>query len=447
MKITKHLFYYVLFFISTLGYTQSSILIKNAQVWDGLSDTVQPNTSVLIQDNLIVAVGPSIRAPRGAQIIDARGKTLIPGLSDAHVHLTLTEGMQKIRGEAHWMYTALRAGVSAEHFLQLGFTTVRDLGGPVFGLKKAIDEGLVPGPRIYPSGAFISQTSGHGDSRNPNEPNPYWAGNSLHPIDALGWAFVVDGRTEVLKAARENLRQGATQLKVMAGGGIDSEFDPIHSVQFTPDELRAAVEAAEDWDTYVAVHIYNSEGAIRALEAGVKCLDHGHLLNEVAIKLIKEKQAWLVPQAYWIDAPADFWAPGQDRIPPETLKKVNIVLEGTQKQMDLAKKYNLKLGFGSDAYGGLGLESLALTEFTARQKWYTPVEILRQATSGNAELFALSGKTNPYQQGALGVIQAGAYADLLLYDGNPLENLSVVTDPKKFLKLIIKDGKIYKDEL
>ncbi len=136
MKITKHLLYYVLFFISTLGYTQSSILIKNAQVWDGLSDTVQPNTSVLIQDNLIVAVGPSIRAPRGAQIIDARGKTLIPGLSDAHVHLALTEGMQKIRGEAHWMYTALRAGISAEHFLQLGFTTVRDLGGPVFGLKK-----------------------------------------------------------------------------------------------------------------------------------------------------------------------------------------------------------------------------------------------------------------------------------------------------------------------
>ena len=321
MKITKHLLYYVLFFISSLGYTQSSILIKNAQVWDGLSDTVQPNTSVLIQDNLIVAVGPSIRTPRGAQIIDARGKTLIPGLSDAHVHLALTEGMQKIRGEAHWMYTALRAGVSAEHFLQLGFTTVRDLGGPVFGLKKAIDEGLVPGPRIYPSGAFISQTSGHGDSRNPNEPNPYWAGNSLHPIDALGWAFVVDGRTEVLKAARENLRQGATQLKVMAGGGIDSEFDPIHSVQFTPDELRAAVEAAEDWDTYVAVHIYNSEGAIRALEAGVKCLDHGHLLNETAIKLIKEKQAWLVPQAYWIDAPADFWAPGQDRIPPRNIEK------------------------------------------------------------------------------------------------------------------------------
>ena len=447
MKSIKNLLYSALFIFTTAGYAQQSILIKNAQVWDGLSDTATPNTSVLIQDNLIVAVGPSLQAPGGAQIIDANGKTLIPGLSDAHVHLALTEGMQKIRGEAHWMYTALRASASAEHFLQLGFTTVRDLGGPVFGLKRAIDEGLVPGPRIYPSGAFISQTSGHGDSRNRNEPNPYWLGNTLHPIDALGWAFVVDGRAEVLKAARENLRQGATQLKVMAGGGIGSEFDPIHSVQFTPDELRAAVEAAEDWDTYVAVHIYNSDGAIRALEAGVKCLDHGHLLNEVAIKLLKEKDAWLVPQAYWIDAPADLWAPGQDQIPPEILKKVNIVLEGTKKQMDLAKKYEVKLGFGSDAYGGLGLESLALTEFTARLKWYSPVEILKQATSGNAALLALSGKTNPYLEGALGVIQPGAYADVLLYDGNPLENLSVVTDPQKFLKLIIKDGKIYKDAL
>jgi imidazolonepropionase-like amidohydrolase len=428
-------------------YAQQTILITNAQVWDGTSDRVVPNTSVLIEDHLIVKVAPTIKAPKGTQIIDAQGKTLIPGLSDAHVHLALTMGMHTIRGQAHWMYTALRAAASAENFLMQGFTTVRDLGGPVFGLKKAIDEGLVPGPRIFPSGAFISQTSGHGDSRTANELSTYWYGNIMHPIDALGWAFVVDGRAEVLKAARENLRQGATQLKVMAGGGIDSDFDPIHSVQFTVDELRAAVSAAEDWDTYVAVHIYNSEGAIRALEAGVQCLDHGHLLNETAIKKIKEKNAWLVPQAYWIDAPADFWAPGQDQIPPETLKKVKIVLEGTKRQMDLAKKHQIKMGFGSDAYGGLGLESLALMEFTARTKWYTPVEVLKQATSGNAQLLALSGKTNPYLEGPLGVIVAGAYADLLIYEGNPLEDIRVLTDPKEHLKLIMKDGKIFKNEL
>lgn len=446
MKLNTPFCITLLFFVaSALG--QQSILIKNAKVWDGTSDKAVPNTSVLIENNTITAVGPELKIPKGAKIIDARGNTLIPGMSDAHVHLALTMGMQTIRGQAHWMYTAIKAAKSAENFLMQGFTTVRDLGGPVFGLKKAIDEGLVPGPRIYPSGAFISQTSGHGDARTANELSPLWNGNQTHPIDALGWAFVVDGRAEVLKAARENLRQGASQLKIMAGGGIGSDFDPIHSVQFTLDELQAAVSAAEDWDTYVAVHIYNSEGAIRALEAGVKCLDHGHLLNEDAIKMIKEKNAWLVPQAYWIDAPADLWAPGQDQIPPEILKKVNLVLEGTQKQMDLAKKYQLNLGFGSDAYGGLGLESLALMEFTARTKWYSNLEILKQATSGNAELLGLSGKTNPYKDGQLGVIAAGAYADLLIYEGNPLEDISIVTKPDERLKLIMKDGELFKNEL
>ena len=263
----------------------------------------------------------------------------------------------------------------------------------------------------------------------------------------LGWSFVVDGVPEVLKATRENLRKGATQIKVMAGGGIASDFDPIHSVQFTFEELEAAVQAAADWDTYVAVHIYESKGAIRALNAGVKCLDHGHLLNEEVVKLIKEKDAWLVPQAFWTDTPASFWVPGEDTIPEALNKKIKPVLEGTDTVFKLAKKYDINVGFGSDAYGDLGYESYALKEFTTRTAWYSPLEILKQATSGNARLLSLSGKINPYTEGKLGVIKTGAYADLLIYEGNPLEDIEIVADHEQNLKLIMKDGTLFKNEL
>ncbi len=426
---------------------QNTTLIKNVNVWDGTSDKLNKNVSVLIEDNLIKQVAKNIPEPNNATILDGGGKTLIPGLSDVHVHLSSTLGDKEVRNDAHWMYTSIRTAISAENFLMLGFTTVRDLGGPVFGVKRAIDEGLVPGPRIYPSGAYISQTSGHGDFRNANEPSTHWSGGPMHAVDAMGWTFVVDGVPEVLKASRENLRQGATQLKVMAGGGISSDFDPIHSVQFTTEELEAAVQAAADWDTYVAVHIYESKGAIRALNAGVKCLDHGHLIDEETVKLIKEKDAWLVPQAFWTMAPASFWVPGQDKIPASLYKKIKPVLDGTVNEMELAKKYDINVAFGSDAYGALGYESYALLEFEARTKWYSPLEVLKQATTENAKLLSLSGKLNPYVEGKIGVIKEGAYADLLIYDGNPLKDIQVIVNHEENLKLIMKDGKIYKNKL
>lgn len=441
----KSLFLLVFLILQLSIKAQSTILIKNVDVWNGTDNALQKNQNVLINGNLIEKVGKNISTPEGALVVDGKGNTMIPGLSDAHVHLSATLGDGELRNNTHWMYTALRTAKAAENFLMLGFTTVRDLGGPVFGLKRAVDEGLVPGPRIYPSGAYISQTSGHGDFRSANEPSVHLSGGQMHPADLLGWSFVVDGVPEVLKAARENLRKGATQLKVMAGGGISSDFDPIHSVQFTPAELEAAVQAAADWDTYVAVHIYESKGAIRALNAGVKCLDHGHLINEETIKLIKEKDAWLVPQAFWTNTPASFWVPGKDTIPEGLYKKIKPVLEGTDNVFNLAKKHGINVGFGSDAYGALGYESYALLEFTSRTKWYTPLEILKQATSGNARLLSLSGKINPYTEGKLGVIAEGAYADLLLYEGNPLENIDIIAQPEKTLKLIMKNGVIYKN--
>lgn len=426
-----------------LALGQSAILIQNVNVWDGTSDDLLLNQQVLIEGNLIKQVAEEVVAPAQARRIDGQGKTLIPGLSDAHLHLAFTMSLKETRNEADWMYTSIRAAKAAENFLAMGFTTIRDLGGPVFGLKRAIDEGLVPGPRIFPSGAFISQTSGHGDLRNPNDLHPHWSDAAPHPMDAQGWSFVVDGVAEVLKASRENLKRGATQLKVMAGGGIGSDFDPIHSIQFTPEELRAAVQAAADWDTYVAVHVYHAAGIRRALEAGVKCIDHGHLIDEEAIKLLKEKGAWLVPQSHWLMQPK----PDPETTPAHRIQKMETVLAGAEREMALAKQYQVNLAFGTDAFGPLGGEAKALNEFLTRSRWFTPVEVLRQATSENAKLFALSGKLHPYTAGRLGVIEEGAYADLLIYEGNPLEDIRVIVDYKEHLQFIMKNGEIFKNEL
>lgn len=224
----------------------------------------------------------------------------------------------------------------------------------------------------------------------------------------------------------------------MAGGGITSKSDPIHTIQFTQEELEAGVQAASDWGTYVGVHVYTPAAIIRALNAGVKSIEHGQLINEEAMKMIKEKDAFLVPQSYWT-----MRDPATSSNPQKFLE----VRKGAENEMNLAKKYGVKVAFGSDVFGNLGIAPQSMAEFTSRVRWYTPVEVLKQATSLNAELFALSGKLNPYPDGELGVIKEGAYADLLIYEGNPLQDIQVVVDFQKNLKFIMKDGKIYKNEL
>lgn len=416
----------------------SSVVFINVNVWDGLSDSVVKNIQVVVVGNRIRQVGSGVTLPGGAKIIDGKGGTLIPGLSDAHVHLMFNKPMDQLYNSAPMAYVAVRAARSAENFLQEGFTTVRDMGGPVGGIKRAIDEGTIPGPRIYPSEAIISQTCGHGDMRNPNEINSHLTCNCAPAFELLGWSYLADGRPEVLNAVRENLRHGASQIKMMAGGGISTNYDPLHTIQFTEDELRAGVQAASDWGTYVGVHVYHPEGIMRALNAGVRTIEHGHLINDTAMIMIRDKGAYLVPQSYWVlmsDSMSNH---------PAKFREAQL---GAAHEMELAKKYGVKLGFGTDVFGHLGVEKDALKEFTARTQWFTPVEILKQATSGNAEIFALSGQLNPYPEGPLGVIKEGAYADLLIYDGNPLEDLQLVVDYPAHLKLIMKDGKIYKNEL
>jgi len=229
----------------------------------------------------------------------------------------------------------------------------------------------------------------------------------------------------------------------MAGGGIASSYDPIDTLQYTPEEMRAAVKAATNWNTYVLVHAYTDDAVRQALEAGVKSIEHGMLMEEETMALIKEKGAYLSPQAY-------IFSPSEAELAamPESIrKKVIQVIEGLDTMMKMAKKHNVKVAFGTDTYGSPEKLATQSKEFAARLKWYRPVEILRQTTSVNAELFATSGPRNPYQEGSLGVIKEGAYADLLIVDGNPLMDIRLLEDPQENLRLIMKDGKVYKNTL
>lgn len=415
----------------------TAILFKNVRIFDGNASAVTPPSYLLVEGDTIAKISSEpISSPDEylTTVIDGKNRVLIPGLIDAHYH----SAGQYANPDVDYGYNYIVAGVSASHILLEGFTTVRDLGGPSFGLKKAIDDGIISGPRIYPSGAMISQTGGHGDSRSWNELNPKFGGNV--PLKELnGGSVIVDGRTEVLAAVREQLRHGASQIKLATTGGAGSEYDPIDGLQFTLDEIKAAVEVASDWGTYVTVHNYTPEGARRAIEAGVKVIDHGQLLDEPTIKLIAEKGIWLSLQPF---VPPSGTVVVPDFKNKSSYAKYLLITSGTDNVYRLAKKYHVKIAFGTDS--GPSEDQLQKLSFLSR--WFTAPEVLHQVTAANGELIALSGRRNPYPK-KLGVIEVGAYADLLLVDGNPLENIKLLETPEKSLFVVVKNGKVYKNTI
>jgi imidazolonepropionase-like amidohydrolase len=337
-------------------------------------------------------------------------------------------------------YTNLLAGAEATDTLMRGFTTVRDMGGSVFGLKRAIEEGVVVGPRIYPSGAMITVTSGHGDFRQDYEV-PRVIGGPLTRMERLGGSMVADSPDEVRTRAREQLMLGASQIKLTAGGGVASPHSPLDVSTFTVPELRAAVEAAGNWNTYVAVHAYTSAAIQGAIEAGVKCIEHGHLMDEATAKMIAEKGIWLSTQPFLDDQDMPPFPPGS----PERAKMLQVI-SGTDNVYRLAKKYKLKTAFGTDILFSPPWAKRQGAQLAKLVRWYTPAEALIMATGTNGQLLALSGPRNPYP-GKLGVVEEGALADLLLVDGNPLENIKLMEDPAKNFVVIMKDGKVYKNTL
>jgi len=335
-------------------------------------------------------------------------------------------------------YNNLLAASEATATLMRGFTTIRDMGGPSFGLKRAIDEGLVAGPRIYPSGAIITITGGHGDFRQLTD-LPRTIGGMLSRMELIGGSLVADSTDEVRVRAREQLMQGASQVKLTAGGGVASPFSPLDVSTFTEPELRAAVEAADNWGTYVATHAYTPVAIQRSIAAGVRCIEHGHLMDEASAKLIAEKGVWLSTQPF-LDIS------GAAALGPSEQDKMRQVVAGTDRVYALAKKYKIKTAFGTDVLFSKALADKQGSMLAALTRWYTPAEALTMATSTNAELLSLSGLRNPYP-GKLGVVEEGALADLLLVDGNPLDDIKLVEDPAKNFVVIMKDGRIYKNRL
>jgi imidazolonepropionase-like amidohydrolase len=360
----------------------------------------------------------------------------MPGLIDAHWHAMLVRPTPAVVIGSDVGYTTLLAGAEATATLLRGFTTVRDLGGPSFSLKRAIDEGILPGPRIYPSGAMISITGGHGDFRQLTD-LPRTIGGMLSRIEKLGGAMIADSPDEVRVRVREQLMLGASQIKLTAGGGVASPFSPLNASTFTEAELRAAVEAAENWGTYVGTHAYTSASVQRSIAAGVRVIEHGHLMDETSARLMAEKGIWLSTQPFLDLA-------GAAALPGPQQARMRQVIAGTDNVYALAKKYRLKTAFGTDVLFSQALAERQGQYLVDLTPWYTPAEALIMATSTNADLLTLSGNRNPYP-GKLGTIEDGAFADLLLVDGNPLENLALVPDPAKNFLVIMKDGRIYKD--
>lgn len=425
--------------IFAAGPQPTTVLFDNVRVFDGKSDQLSAPMHVLVRGNTIAQISSApIPVDRSAAtlVINGEGRTLMPGLIDAHVHLMFATVPQITALTSDLGFISIAGAKAAEDMLLRGFTSVRDLGGPVFGLKRAIDSGLAPGPRIWPSGAFISQTGGHGDFRLPNELPA--APGSFSNSERVGAAAIADSPDAVRQRAREQLALGASQLKLMAGGGVSSLYDPLDVTQYTEAELRAAVEAAENWGTYVAVHAYTPRAVRQALEAGVKCIDHGQLLDEPTVKLMARAGAWWSLQPFIEDGMSPFPEGSPSRL------KQREMYAGTDTAYRLAKKHKVKLAWGTDNLFNAAKAKTQGAQLAGMTRWFTPAEVLRIATSGNAELLALSGPRSPYA-GRLGVVEEGALADLLLVDGNPLADISVVADAAKHFVVIMKDGRIYKN--
>jgi imidazolonepropionase-like amidohydrolase len=417
-------------------------LFQEVRIFDGTSNALSTPMNVLVRGGTIEKISHDPITPDSSgnpRIIAGSGRTLMPGLIDVHWHAMLVRPTVAALLTGDVGHLNLQAGAEATATLLRGFTTVRDMGGPVFALKRAIDEGVLPGPRVYPSGAMISVTSGHGDFRQPFE-LPRRLGDPRSRGEQIGGAMIADSPDEVRVRVREQLLLGASQIKLTAGGGVASPHSPLDVSTFTEPELRAAVEAAENWGTYVATHAYTPVSMQRAIAAGVKCIEHGHLMDERTAELMAEKDIWLSTQPF-PDEIADAFPMGS----PERAKAAEVVA-GTARTFELAKKHNIKTAFGTDILFSPRLAERQGELLAKLAGWYTPAEALRMATATNARLLALSGKRNPYP-GKLGTLEEGALADLLLVDGDPMANLKLLENPRKNLLVIMKDGAIYKNAL
>lgn len=412
------------------------IVFREVRVVDVRNGRVGDPTQVVVRAGIIESIGAAEEVPAGARVIAGEGRTLIPGLIDAHWHSLFAAAPLALAMTGDVGFLHILAATTARDTVLRGFTTVRDAGGPAFGLKQAIDSGLVPGPRIFPSGAMISQTGGHGDFRSRHEIPRGRAGQLSH-AELVGAVRIADGVDAVFEAAREQLMLGASQLKLMAGGGVASAYDPLDVTQYTEAELRAAVDAAENWGTYVMVHAYTPRAVQQAIRAGVKCIEHGQLLDDDTVELMAENDVWWSLQPFLDDEDAI-------AVPPHSQAKFEQMVVGTETAYELARKHDVRVAWGTDTLFEPALAAKQGKQLAKLTRWFSPAEVLAMATVTNAELLALSGARNPYP-GVLGVVEEGALADLILVNGNPLDDIQLLAAPETAFALIMKQGDVVSD--
>jgi imidazolonepropionase-like amidohydrolase len=429
--------------------TPSQTLITNVNIFDGFSDKLANGMSVLIQDNHIVEVGKSISAP-GATVIDGGGRTMTPGLIDMHQHVMLNPPEGTASYQTRWDGAA--GGAFAIHhmnkdMLMKGITTIRDIAGDPLDIAKAIDMGLLPGPRIYSSGGSISQTGGHGDWAGRNVPAEILAGHmDMSQRTANTW--VVDGPDEVTKAVRLNLRRGAAFIKVMGGGGVASEFDPLEIMGLAADEVARAVEIAADNGTYVATHAYHDASYNRLLDLGVRSFEHGFLVSEKTVKRMAsmgEDVVWSFQCFVSVNTFGSYESMPAFFTHEQKLKGV-AVGKGVRAMSKWMNEHDVFTVGGSDMFGP-GLVERIKEDITCNVGvGFSPAQALKHWTGNAGKVLNWSGPKNPYPTYHLGRIAPDSYADILLWEGNPLENIDLILDENR-LDLIMKDGVVYKNTL
>lgn len=412
------------------------LLLTNLKLFDGNTLSLRQGQDILVEAGRITALPAAGQGPAEAQRIDCGGRTVIPGLIDSHWHTTLAAVSQIAAMTQDIGFVHLMAGKEAGDTLMRGFTTVRDVGGPAFGLQAAIDRGVVTGPRIFPAGAILSQTSGHGDFRFQNS-LPMMPSDPADYATQQGVTALADGVPEVLRRTREQLMKGASQIKISAGGGIASPYDPLESLQFTEAEMRAAVDAATDWGTYVCAHVYTSAGIQRCIRAGVRSIEHGQLADEDTVRMMADTGTWWSIQPFLADEDSNTYTD------PKAIAAQKAVAEGTVQAFEWADKHKVDWAFGTDIlFGGGEGQGRQLVKLA---RFMSPLSALHRATGAAGALLAMSGARAPYD-GRLGVIAEGALADLLVIDGDPEASLDWLADTAN-LRLIMKGGRMFKNSL
>jgi imidazolonepropionase-like amidohydrolase len=409
-------------------WAMGAIIFANCAVLDGTSRERREDHHVLVEDDRIREVSDRPINSAAAETIDLKGRTLMPGLIDAHVHaLAVDVPLDRLSDRPVTLLT-MQAAKVLEGMLQRGFTTIRDAGGADGGLAEAVEAGLVRGPRVFPSGMSLSQTGGHGDVR----PRTQSVVTCACCEGGINLSRIADGVTECRRAARDELRKGATQIKILASGGVASPYDPIWNLQYSEEEVRAIVEEAQAWRTYVMAHAYSPEAVRRSIDFGVRSIEHGNLIDRATAEHVAGADAFVVPTLVTYDA---LHRHGRELGFPEvSMAKLGEVRQAGLGSLEILKAAGVNIGYGTDLLGPM--HRYQSREFVIRAEAMAPFDIIRSATTVNAELLNRSGE--------LGVVAPGARADMIAVDGDPLADISLLDGQGEHLTHIMKDGVFYK---